>query len=128
MELLLAGVSAPKEAKQLSLSRTTVWRWQRDPVFVAEMQSRRDERKAAVQATLVDVALEAVDVLRSVMLDKAIRPSVRVRAAEAILARAGLEPAPVAAASSSVSVLLGNLREVEKLKPIEASYWEDGGG
>ena len=47
------------------------------------MQSRRDERKAAVQATLVDVALEAVDVLRSVMLDKEIRPSVRVRAAQA---------------------------------------------
>ena len=83
MELLLAGVSAPKVAKQLSLSRTTVWRWQRDPGFVAKMNSRRDERKAAVQATLVDVALEAVDVLRSVMLEKEIRPSVRVRAAQA---------------------------------------------
>jgi hypothetical protein len=32
-----------------------------------------------------------------------------------------VDPTPVAAASSNVSVLLGNLREVEKLKPIEAS-------
>jgi hypothetical protein len=72
----------------------------------------------------VDVALEAVDVLRTVMHDLEVNASVRVRAAEAILARAGLERPPESSAEDNISVLLGRLEEAHSMKPIEAHYWE----
>jgi len=36
--LLASGRSTPDVARELNLNRTTVWRWQRDPAFRAELR------------------------------------------------------------------------------------------
>jgi hypothetical protein len=94
IELLIAGVSPPEIARQLNLGRTTVWRWQQDPEFVAELEAVRGDRRKMVQAALIDCALEAVDVLMELMRDRDIPAAVRVRAAESLLSRVSLDSMP----------------------------------
>ena len=91
LDLLLSGWSPPAIAKEVGVGRTTLWRWTQDPEFVAELQRRRRDRRELVQTVLVDSSLEAVAVLHEVMTDKTVGAAVRVKAAEALLSRAGLE-------------------------------------
>ena len=91
MDMLLAGCSPPAIAKEIGVGRTTLWRWTREPDFVLELQRRRQDRRELVQTALVDSALQAVAVLHEVMTDKEVNPAMRVKAAETLLARAGIE-------------------------------------
>ena len=79
------------DVRRCGVGRTTLWRWTRDPDFVLELQRRRQDRRELVQTALVDSALQAVAVLHEVMTDKEVNPAVRVKAAETLLARAGIE-------------------------------------
>ena len=120
LEMLLAGVTPPKIARDLGLSRATVWRWQRDPDFVHELRQRRDDRKEVVQCVLVDACLEAVEVLRDIMQDPKVTAGARVKAAVAILERADIKP--VEQPGDSIAVLMGELERVQAMPPLEAKY------
>jgi transposase-like protein len=43
VELLVQGVSQTDVARQLGVHRTTVYRWRKDPFFVAQLEARRGE-------------------------------------------------------------------------------------
>jgi hypothetical protein len=45
--LLARGRSVPDAARELKLSRSTVWRWQRDPAFRAELRRIHDRMIAS---------------------------------------------------------------------------------
>ena len=120
MDLLLAGWSPPKVAKEVGVGRTTLWRWSREPDFVAELRRRRQDRRELVQTALVDSALEAVAVLREVMTDRGVAPAVRVRAAEALLSRVGAEPLPER--QDGVVDVLARLTEVQQGPKLIATY------
>jgi hypothetical protein len=50
LNLLFAGASFAQTARQLKLSKRTLYRWKRDPIFVAEIHRRyRDSARSAPQ-------------------------------------------------------------------------------
>ncbi len=91
MELLLAGNTPPQVAGAIGVNRSTVWRWTQEPDFAAELRQRRAERKFAILEMLEEGALEAVGCLRAIQGDAAAPVGVRVRAACALLDRAGMD-------------------------------------
>ena len=93
LDLVLAGHSSAEVAKQVGVRRETVWRWKQDPAFAVELHGLQAVRRVAVQDELEGAALEAVQVLRGLMADEGVNPGVRVRAATALLDRAGATPA-----------------------------------
>jgi hypothetical protein len=65
LEQLLGGATMTAAANAASVDRSTVWRWQQhDANFIAELNRRRSELRAAHEArlgSLVDRALTAVE-------------------------------------------------------------------
>jgi len=74
----------------LGVHRSTCWRWLQQPEIRAELRRQREERIAAVREELAATALEATRYLRSLVQDDAQPPPIRLRAACAVLDRAGL--------------------------------------
>lgn len=91
MDLLLMGKSTDEVGKAIGVRRETVWRWTKDPDFVAQIEDARTERRARLSAALEDAAQRAAEVLVS-GLDESAPWSVRLRAAESILSRSGVKP------------------------------------
>lgn len=89
LELLLAGGAVGEVAAELKVNRATVWRWLGDPTFAAALARERDARRTAVGEALGAAAGEAVAVLLAELRNAGGRPGDRVRAASAILDRAG---------------------------------------
>lgn len=89
LELLLAGRTVGEIAAELRVNRATVWRWLADPDFAASIARERDARRTAVGEALDAAAGEAVAVLLAELRNADGRPGDRVRAASAILDRAG---------------------------------------
>jgi len=74
-------------AKMLGVRRETVWRWTKEPEFATQMARVRESAMDALEVVLHESAIEAAEVLRSVMKDEGASPSTRIRAAVAILER-----------------------------------------
>lgn len=81
---LLSGLKVDAVARRVKVDRTTVWRWTQEPAFAAEYAAGR--RAAVAQATtmLQAQAAAAVDVLVSLMNDKQLSASIRLRAAQTV--------------------------------------------
>jgi hypothetical protein len=94
-EVLAAGGTVAEAAARAGVHRNTVARWTREgaPLAAALAELRR-ERLAAARARLVAAAGGAVEVLAELAADPCAPPAVRVRAACALLDRAGLGPRP----------------------------------
>ena len=90
LELLLVGYAVPDTARELGVNRSTVWRWTQEPEFAAELRSERASRRYAVQEAIHSVALEAVAYLAELVRDPEAPPAVRLKAACAVLDRAGV--------------------------------------
>jgi len=43
VELLVSGMTKSDVARQLGVNRTTIYRWHKDPIFLAELEARRSE-------------------------------------------------------------------------------------
>ena len=87
LALLVSGHNMSDTARMLGVRRETVWRWTKAPEFVTEMARVRESAMDALAVILHESALEAAEVLRSVMKDEEANPNTRIRAAVAILER-----------------------------------------
>jgi len=90
IDLLLTGQSCREVAEELSVNRSTVWRWTQHPDVAEALQTLRSDRRKAIRESVDSAALEAVEVLRDLMRDQSIPPAVRARAACSLLDRADL--------------------------------------
>ena len=88
--LLLEGHTLTQAADELGLHCSTCWRWLQRPEVRTELRRQREERMAAVREELAATALEATRYLRFLVQDDEQSPSVRLRAACAVLDRAGV--------------------------------------
>ena len=77
----------------VGVRRETIWRWTQDPAFAAEVSRRQAERRQAIHSELDAGVLEAVQMLRGLVADPEAPAGARVRAATALMDRAGLTPA-----------------------------------
>ena len=93
LDLLLAGHATTAVAAMVGVRRETIWRWTQDPDFAAEVSRRQAERRLAIHAELDAGVLEAVQMLRGLVADPEAPAGARVRAATALMDRAGLTPA-----------------------------------
>tara|TARA_R100000655_G_scaffold30871_1_gene62005 strand:+ start:879 stop:1265 length:387 start_codon:yes stop_codon:yes gene_type:complete len=87
LALLVSGHNMTDTAKMLGVRRETVWRWTKEPEFATQMARVRESAMDALEVVLHESAIEAAEVLRSVMKDEGASPSTRIRAAVAILER-----------------------------------------
>lgn len=93
LELLIAGHTVPEIAEELGVSRTTVWRWSRQPEFAHAFLELRRTRFESAQMMMDETAFDAIRVLQDVMNDEAQSGASRVAAAREVLDRAGWSPA-----------------------------------
>lgn len=84
VDLLAAGVTASEVAAQLGVDRVTVWRWRREPAFIAELNARRVELWEASRDRFRALLPQAADVFGQALADG------DVRAALALVKLAGL--------------------------------------
>jgi hypothetical protein len=95
LAVLAEGGTVGAAAAAAGVHRNTVARWTREGApLAAALADLRRERLAAARARLVAAAGSAVEVLAELAADPCAPPAVRVRAACAILDRAGLGPRP----------------------------------
>lgn len=92
LDLVLAGMTHSAIARELGVHRTTVYRWVVDPALAEELRELRAARRFAAQESLQDVARKAIRTLEALLDDTACPPAVRLRAACAVLDRAGITP------------------------------------
>ena len=81
LKALLSLSTVRAAAKKAELSETTLYRYLSDDVFKTELRKRQDETVAAVTASLVGQAGEAVSTLRDLLRDPDASGAVRCRAA-----------------------------------------------
>ena len=93
LELILAGHSVTDIAAQVGVRRETVWRWRNDPSFASQVSVRQAQRRQSIHDELDAGVIESVRMLRGLVADTDAPPGARVRAATALMDRAGLTPA-----------------------------------
>jgi ABC-type sugar transport system substrate-binding protein len=84
---LLTMPDVTAAAAAAGVTRETVYRWLRDPIFQSMIRAAEAEALTAVSRSLVVLADAAVKTLAGVMHDETAAPGVRVRAADAVLGR-----------------------------------------
>ena len=77
----------------MGVRRETVWRWRNDPSFASEVSVRQAQRRQSIHDELDAGVIESVRMLRGLVADTDAPPGARVRAATALMDRAGLTPA-----------------------------------
>src|SRR5437868_847993 len=82
---LLAGRPVRAAAKAAGVDPATVHRWLNDPDFRAAQQAGRRQLAQQALAQLQSITEEAVKVIKDVMTDKRMPPTVRLRAAQIVV-------------------------------------------
>ena len=82
---LLSHRNVDEAAQAVDVGATTLWRWLKLPQFQAEYRKARRDAFSQSIARLQQGTAAAATTLLKTMIDPATPPSVRVRAAEAIL-------------------------------------------
>jgi len=77
-------------AKALEIDRWTLWSWEKIPAFADRVSELRAEAERDLQESLRGARQLAIDTLLNEMTDSDNSGSERIKAAEAILGRAGL--------------------------------------
>ena len=89
LDLLLAGHATTAVAAEVGVRRETNWRCTQDTAFAADVSRRQAERRQAIHSELDAGVLEAVQMLRGLVADPEAPAGARVRAATALMDRAG---------------------------------------
>lgn len=87
---LLTESSIESAARKTGISKVTIYRWLRDPIFASELRTLRERSVQQVMNALGESLCEAVALLRSQVADEALDPNIRQKAAAEVL-RAGLK-------------------------------------
>ena len=90
IERLLMGQTLRAVSEELGVHRSTCWRWLRDEAVQRVLRKRRMERWTAAREEMSAAALESTRFLRGVVTNESVSVSSRIRAACAVLDRAGL--------------------------------------
>ena len=85
LSLLAAGSPLEKVAHSIGVHRATLWRWKKDPKFVAEWNKMLEEMKQRQTYALVKLQEEAISALYSCLNSK--NDVVRLRAALSVMER-----------------------------------------
>ena len=85
LSLLAAGSPIDKVANTIGVHRATLWRWKKDPKFVAEWNKMLEEMKERQTLALVKLQEEALNALYSCLNNK--NHIVRLRAALSVMER-----------------------------------------
>ena len=85
LSLLAAGSPLEKVANTLGVHRATLWRWRKDPKFVAEWNKMLAEMKERQTLALVKLQEESLNALYSCLNSK--NDIVRLRAALSVMER-----------------------------------------
>src|SRR5579863_8880674 len=86
--LITSGFSATAAAERAGVHRNTVVNWLRSEEFCEALRQARREREILFWDQCNDLATEALQALRQLMNDHATPPSVRFKAAKALLEHA----------------------------------------
>jgi DNA-binding CsgD family transcriptional regulator len=91
LELYAQGLTDAEVASELGVDRSTAWRWRtRDRRFRAQLRKTHAEVTSAAAARLEGLVERALYVLATTLSDQEAPAAIRVRAAEAVLERAGI--------------------------------------
>jgi len=83
---LVDGISISEAAKAAGIHRNTVTNWRRhNPEFASFLNEALEERAIHYREELEALAFKAIRVLRTILQDVEAAPSVRLRAAQAVL-------------------------------------------
>lgn len=85
--LQLQGKNIPAVAKAIGYGRATVWKWNQEQEYIAELERLRQDALSHAQIELRDAAVEAARVLREIMNDESNTANSRITAAKTILDR-----------------------------------------
>jgi hypothetical protein len=92
LELYAQGANDTEVASTLGIERSTAWRWRTtDPQFRRELRRAHAEATKVAAARLEGLVEKALDVLASALTDNDAPLALRLRAAEAVLDRTGIE-------------------------------------
>jgi uncharacterized protein YecA (UPF0149 family) len=99
---LIAGISITEAARLAGVHRNTVTNWRRQiPTFATLLNEALQERALLFREQTEALALKAIEVLRTILHNEEASPSVRLRAALAVLKMAATEPAVAAPAAKT---------------------------
>lgn len=91
LELYAQGSTDAEVATELGVERSTAWRWRtQDAAFRRELRRTHAEATKAAAGRLEGLVEKALDVLASTLTDQEAPLALRLRAAEAVLERAGI--------------------------------------
>jgi hypothetical protein len=83
---LASNGNVSRAADAAGVHRATIYRWiDSDPVFMAELVRLKNERREALAAELCGLAEQAIGTIRDILEGEAVNPSVKLRAALAVL-------------------------------------------
>ena len=91
LKLLSAGYSVRFAAIRLGIRPTTIWHWSGDPEIRAAIESGKRLRAEKLGQGLEEAAFHAVQALNDVVSDDSVNPKDRIKAAEVVLDRTGLD-------------------------------------
>jgi transcriptional regulator with XRE-family HTH domain len=92
LELIMEGNTDAEVASALGVDRSTVWRWRKEPHFLAELRGHRAASLETASTRLAGMIEPSIEVLGQLLRDAGVPAAVRVKAATIILDRAGLVP------------------------------------
>jgi transposase-like protein len=101
LRLLVLGKSVARVAKELELSRQTIYRWREDPAFEAELKRLRDQAWGEVVARLKGLLEPSLNVLEAELRHDL--ASQRYRAATFLLRMPSISKAMSASGSSDAN-------------------------
>jgi len=84
---LAVGGTISHIAEVAGIHRSTIYNWLKDPTFAAEFDKSRHEYTETLRDQLRSLAATAIDTIRQLMEDPETPPSVRLKAALAVLNR-----------------------------------------
>ena len=123
LELILAGHSVTDIASQVGVRRETVWRWRNDPSFASEVSVRQGQRRQSIHDELDAGVIESVRMLRGLVADTDAPPGARVRAATALMDRAGLTPAYAVEVRHSAEDAQQQATDPDNHAHVESATW-----
>lgn len=109
--MFIDGVPVGDIARELGVSRGTLWYWRQRPDFAEQLKAVREAALKEAKSALKMLAHSSVELLKAVIEDPFEKTAVRVKAAEIVLQRVGLEATPAEDAPDVSKMSLHEKRE-----------------